>query len=72
MRAIESSGCLLKDLEKGLIDFPALLDGHEVYLCWQRGEPRIEYWHRIEDGFAGRRLIGGEFGDREEPGLRPN
>ncbi len=69
VKAIEDAGCLLKDLERGLVDFPALLDGKEVYLCWQRGEERIEFWHRMEAGFAGRRRIGSEFG---EGGLRPN
>jgi len=69
VRSIEEAGCLLKDLDRGLIDFPALLDGKEVYLCWQRGEERIEFWHRVEDGFTGRRPIGSEFG---EGGLRPN
>ena len=70
VQSIQDAGCLLKDFEKGLIDFPAMLDGKEVYLCWQRGEERIEFWHRIEDGFAGRRPIGAEFGD--DGGLRPN
>ena len=71
VKSIEETGCILKDLDRGLLDFPALLDGKEVYLCWQRGEPTIQFWHRIEDGFAGRRRIGAEFGEGER-GLRPN
>jgi hypothetical protein len=45
---------LLKDLDTGLIDFPTLRDGREVYLCWQLGEPHIAWWHEIETGFSGR------------------
>ena len=67
---IQRSGCLVKDLDMGLLDFPALLDGVEVYLCWKLGEPRIEWWHSTEEGYSGRRRIMGEFG--EEATLRPN
>ncbi len=45
---------VLRDLDRGLVDFPALRDGHEVYLCWQEGEERIGYWHDLESGFGGR------------------
>jgi hypothetical protein len=45
---------VLRDLERGLIDFPALRDGREVYLCLEDGEDRIEYWHDIEAGYGGR------------------
>ena len=45
---------VLRDLERGLVDFPALRDGREVYLCWVEGEDEIEYWHDLEAGFAGR------------------
>ena len=51
---IKDMGVLLKDAEKGLCDFPYLRQGKIVYLCWQLGEERIEYWHEIETGFAGR------------------
>ena len=70
MKEIQQTGCHVKDLGGGLLDFPALLGGEEVYLCWKMGEPRIEYWHRIEDGFAGRKKITDEFGD--PPPMRPN
>ncbi len=59
---VQSTGCLIKDLNQGLIDFPALRYGEEVYLCWKLGEPGISFWHRVEDGFRGRRPIGKEFG----------
>jgi hypothetical protein len=48
---------VLRDLDKGLLDFPSLRDGQEVYLCWQEGEDAIEYWHEPEAGFAGRRPL---------------
>lgn len=51
---IKELGVLLKDAEKGLCDFPYIRQGKVVYLCWQLGEDRIEYWHDIESGFAGR------------------
>ena len=54
IQQIKDLGVLLKDAEKGLCDFPNLRQGRVVYLCWQLGEDRIEYWHDIETGFAGR------------------
>jgi len=56
---IEASGAHLKDVELGLVDFPAEHDGEIVYLCWQSGEPEVAFWHRVEDGFAGRRPLPG-------------
>jgi hypothetical protein len=50
-------GCHLKDLDSGLVDFPTLWEGREVYLCWKLGEPDVGYWHEIEAGFAGRRSL---------------
>ncbi|NWF63288.1 MAG: DUF2203 domain-containing protein [Chloroflexi bacterium] len=47
----------VKDISTGLIDFPALKDGREVYLCWKYNEGKIQFWHEIEAGFAGRQLI---------------
>ena len=48
---------VLRDLDRGLLDFPSLRDGHEVYLCWEEGEDGIRYWHEPEAGFAGRRPL---------------
>jgi hypothetical protein len=45
---------VLRDLDRGLLDFPSLRDGREVYLCWEEGEDAIRYWHEPEAGFAGR------------------
>lgn len=44
----------LKDLQRGLVDFPAIVDGREVFLCWEEGEEDIEFWHELDGGFAGR------------------
>jgi hypothetical protein len=54
---IQSLGAQVKDLDAGLIDFPALRRGEEVLLCWHLGEDEIRYWHGLEDGFAGRRPL---------------
>ncbi len=48
---------LIKDLDRGLIDFPALRDGKEVFLCWEQGEPDIEFWHDLDVGYAGRQRL---------------
>jgi hypothetical protein len=54
---IGSHGAQVKDLDSGLIDFPALRRGETVLLCWQLGEDEIAWWHRVDDGFAGRRPL---------------
>ncbi len=54
---LQDLGVLVKDLNTGLVDFPALHNDHEVYLCWKYDEERVEFWHEIEDGFAGRQVI---------------
>jgi hypothetical protein len=54
---IQDLGVLIKDINLGLLDFPALKDGRGVYLCWRYGEGEIAYWHEIEAGFAGRQPI---------------
>jgi hypothetical protein len=54
---IQDSGVLVKDLDIGLIDFPSLLDGEEIYLCWKLGEEHIAFWHRLDEGFAGRKPL---------------
>ncbi len=65
---IENSGVLVKDLDIGLIDFPTLLDGSEVYLCWKLGEPHIGFWHDTTEGFAGRKSIDQDFLKRHKGG----
>jgi len=54
---IQRHGCLVNGPEEGLIDFPCLYDQEIVFLCWKFGESTIAHWHRIADGFAGRRPL---------------
>jgi hypothetical protein len=63
---IQQTGCLIKDLEMGLVDFPSRRGDEEVYLCWKLGEARIGYWHGIEEGFAGRKPLD-EVQSEDEP-----
>ncbi|MEE9187467.1 MAG: DUF2203 domain-containing protein [Bacteroidota bacterium] len=59
VRALDEKGILVKGLDEGLIDFPSIREnGEEVYLCWKLGEHTIDYWHRIPDGYRGRKPIG--------------
>lgn len=59
--AIHGFGCLVKDLDIGLIDFPTLYQGREVYLCWKLGEKGITFWHGVDEGFRGRKPVDEEF-----------
>ena len=54
---IQATGCIVKDLESGLVDFPAMISDEEVYLCWRLGEDRIRFYHRQDEGFAGSKPI---------------
>jgi hypothetical protein len=54
---IDGWGITLRDIDTGMIDFPALVAGRQVWLCWQLGEGSIGWWHELEDGFAGRRPL---------------
>ncbi len=63
---IHARGCLVNGPEAGLIDFPCLYDNEIVFLCWKYGEPRVAYWHRIPDGFAGRRPLLDAGGSEDE------
>ncbi len=58
---IQEYGCVVKDLDTGLIDFPTLFQGQEVYLCWKLGEAGIRFWHGVQEGFRGRKPIDAEF-----------
>lgn len=61
LEVIQETGCVVKDLDMGLLDFPTLYRGREVYLCWKLGEPAIRYWHGTDEGFASRKAIDDEF-----------
>jgi hypothetical protein len=54
---LEELDVVVRDLERGLVDFPSLLGGEEVYLCWIVGEPTVGHWHALEGGFSGRRPL---------------
>lgn len=54
---LQELGCQVKDLETGLLDFPALHEGRQVLLCWRVDEEAVEHWHGPEDGFSGRRPL---------------
>jgi hypothetical protein len=54
---IQAAGALIKDLDQGLLDFPALREGEEILLCWRVGEDQIRYWHGVDEGFAGRKPL---------------
>ena len=62
---IDSIGVQVKDLEQGLLDFPYVMDGKTVLLCWKLGEPAITHWHTEEEGFAGRKPLDSRFGRTE-------
>ena len=57
MRKVEEMGCEIKGIREGLIDFPSIRDGREVYLCWRMPEKEILFWHDLHTGFAGRKPI---------------
>lgn len=57
VQAIAAQGVLLRDTETGLLDFPAVIDGRDVFLCWRLGEERVSFWHGPETGFSGRKPL---------------
>ena len=54
---LQGAGLVIRDIDRGLVDFPAVIAGREVYLCWQLGESQIGFWHELESGFAGRQPL---------------
>ena len=66
---IDEIGVQVKDLEKGLLDFPCMVDGQTVLLCWKLGEKEIGFWHTAEDGFAGRKPLDARFGKTQRERL---
>jgi hypothetical protein len=57
VRLLDDEGVQVKDLDEGLLDFPAQRDGEDVLLCWKVGEPKVAFWHGLEEGFAGRKPL---------------
>jgi len=66
VESLQESGCIIKDLDIGLIDFPTLFRDREVYLCWKMGEHGIQFWHGVDEGFAGRKPIDQDFLDHHQ------
>ncbi len=54
---ITNKGIIVRDLDRGLVDFPSLREGREVYLCWLWGEEEVAFWHEVDAGFAGRQPL---------------
>ena len=52
--ALQEAGIVVRDIDRGLIDFPAIIDGREVYLCWELGEDEVAWWHELDAGYRGR------------------
>ncbi len=67
IQRIQETGCVVKDVDQGLVDFPSLLDGEEVYLCWKLDEEHVAFWHGLEEGFAGRKPLDEPSPDRRPP-----
>ncbi len=68
---IEATGAQVKDLDMGLLDFPCLLNGRSILLCWKLGEPAIEHWHGPDEGYAKRKKIDPSRFTTSRPG-KPN
>ena len=62
---LQEIGCHLRDWQTGAVEWPAMLDGREIYLCWRMGEEKVEYWHEAYESFAGRRKINDEFAGKK-------
>jgi uncharacterized protein DUF2203 len=54
---LQAMEIVLRDLDRGLVDFPAIRDGNEVFLCWEEGEDEVGYWHDLESGYGGRQPL---------------
>jgi hypothetical protein len=57
LNEFKSREILIKDLSRGLVDFPSMMGGREVFLCWEKGQQDIIYWHDLDAGYAGRHSI---------------
>jgi hypothetical protein len=54
LTTLQESGIVIRDIDRGLLDFPALIDGREVYLCWELDEDGVNHWHDLDSGYGGR------------------
>ncbi len=71
LESLNGLGVLIKDLDEGLVDFPALYRGEEVLLCWRMGEADIAWWHGVEEGFRGRKPVDEDFKSHHDGGGPP-
>jgi len=67
VKRIQDTGCVVKDLDQGLVDFPSLLEGEEVFLCWKLDEEHVAFWHGMDEGFAGRKPLDEPPAERTPP-----
>lgn len=63
LRELDQVGCVVKDYQEGLVDFHSLYHGRPILLCWKLDEPRVDFWHELDAGFAGRQRITVEFAE---------
>jgi hypothetical protein len=54
---IEAYGCVVKDIDLGLLDFPSIREGRPIYLCWKAGEPQLSHWHGTDESFMDRKPL---------------
>ncbi|MGH2957884.1 MAG: DUF2203 domain-containing protein [Solirubrobacterales bacterium] len=57
LEVLEEAGIVLRDIDRGLVDFPAVIDQRELYLCWELGEDEVDFWHELGDGYRGRQPL---------------
>lgn len=57
LEALNEAGIVVRDLDRGLIDFPSLVDNQEIYLCWELGEDSVDFWHDLDSGYRGRQPL---------------
>jgi hypothetical protein len=57
LHRIQEIGCEIKDVQRGVVDFPTEIDGEEAFLCWAEGDDRVRYWHSADDGYENRQLL---------------
>jgi hypothetical protein len=57
LEVLKESAIVLRDIDRGLVDFPAVIGGEEVYLCWELGEDEVDYWHQLDSGYRGRQPL---------------
>lgn len=57
LETLEQAEIVIRDIDRGLLDFPAIVDGREVFLCWELGEDEVAYWHELSSGYRGRRPL---------------